>query len=282
MINKVALVFFKILFCLLALAIAACGGKPTSVATPPAPAIVAVTGLDDTIFFPVPQPVNDEGGSDTALLVGELIFKDNCLRINDKHSDTSYLPIWPPDFTVMFDENNVIRVKNGAGETVASPGYEISTGGGELPDVFVNQQIRNACEGPYWVIGEWQGTPISLNKATEYTIFFPRPMLVEGVSEGVDEALFSGKLVVSDGCLRMNNAEYNDSYLVIWPPDFKPRRQNGVIEILDGSDQVVGRVGDEVVTGGGEVPNAMVPQDIRSTCPGPYLVVGNWHGPIEE
>jgi hypothetical protein len=136
-----------------------------------------------------------------------------------------------------------------------------------------------ACEEVIGVSNSSAPTPLP---TTDPTIFFPRPTPVEGASEGVDEALFSGKLVVSDGCLRMNNAEYHDSYLVIWPPDFKPRRQNGVIEILDGSDKVVGRVGDEVVTGGGEVPNAMVPQDIRSTCPGPYLVVGNWHGPVEE
>lgn len=153
---------FKLLFCLLAFAIVACGSKPTPVATPTAPAIVTVTGLDTTVFFPVPKPVDGEGGSDTALLVGELILIDNCLRINDKNSDTSYLPIWPPDFTVMFDEHNVIQINNGIGETVATPGYEISTGGGEVPDVHVNQQIRDACSGPYWVIGEWVSPPISI------------------------------------------------------------------------------------------------------------------------
>lgn len=162
--NGVARVFFKLPFCLLAFATVACGNKPTPAATPTAPAVVTVTGLDATLYFPLQKPVDGEGGSDTALLVGELILRDNCLRIDAKLSDITYLPIWPPDFTVMFDENNVIRVKNDTGQTVASPGYEISTGGGEVPDVHVNQRIRDACPGPYFVVGEWVSAPIPLDE----------------------------------------------------------------------------------------------------------------------
>lgn len=96
------------------------------------------------------------------------------------------------------------------------------------------------------------------------------------------EADLSGKLILNEGCLRLEASNVVADYFLIWPPDFKPRRQNGLIEILDGSDQVVGRVGDEIRTGGSEVPVSHVSQEIRNTCPGPYFEVGDWHGPIEE
>ncbi len=112
------------------------------------------------------------------------------------------------------------------------------------------------------------------NQTTTPTVpFFPRQKEVPNVFM---EALLTGELVVVDDCLRVNDSGGN-SLLLIWPRDFSLRTDNDVIQIVDGSGQLVAQVGDRLQIAGGEVPRiteAKV-QPLPDNCPGPYWVVGN-------
>lgn len=132
--------------------------EPTTVSTT-LPVTITMTGSSSTIFFPQQKPVNGERASMTAELIGKLVLVDNCLRVNAMYFDASYLLIWPPDFKLDI-ENNVIQVINGTGQVIARINDEINTGGGEVPDSHVPQEIRDTCPGPYFEVGEWVSTPM--------------------------------------------------------------------------------------------------------------------------
>lgn len=94
-------------------------------------------------------------------------------------------------------------------------------------------------------------------------------------------ALGAGKLVLKDGCLRLEWG--GTSHLLIWPHGYDYRISGGNIEVLDENGQVVARTGQYKKFGGGEVPSIKLltgsspPENSR----GPYWmvgeVVGNWY-----
>ena len=91
------------------------------------------------------------------------------------------------------------------------------------------------------------------------------------------EALWEGKLVVSERCLRVQ--DIRTSYAVIWPLEFDFSTLSGKVDILDGDDQVVAQVGDQVRVSGGELPG-ISPEEIEQLAPGgsrcsdPYWLAG--------
>src|ERR671922_896785 len=68
---------------------------------------VAVTQLP--VFFPQLLPANGERAYPEALLEGTLIMANNCLRVQAREGDTSYLIIWPPH-VVLNITNDTIQV----------------------------------------------------------------------------------------------------------------------------------------------------------------------------
>ncbi len=86
-------------------------------------------------------------------------------------------------------------------------------------------------------------------------------------------ALLVGRLVVANGCLRVDSAD-GSSRLPIWPLAFSLRTSTTTAEIVDGSGQLVARSGDNVRMGGGEIPDHYVAelavQPLPEKCPGPY------------
>ena len=253
------------------------------------PALIAPSTSDPVIFFPQLKPVEGTRETMAAELIGQLVLIDNCLRVNQvfelDNTITSYLLIWPPEFRLNA-ENNVVQILDGTGQVVAHIGDEIYTGGGEVPDSFVREENRGTCPGPYFEVGEGfrVTTPEPEESATTIpistivsspTIFFPRQQPVND-ERAVMEGLLVGELILVDGCLRVKANDSDISYLLVWPPDFSLRIQTEEIEILNGIGQVVARVGDEIHTGGGEVPDNFVSQKTLDTCPGPYVEVGEW------
>lgn len=69
-------------------------------------------------------------------------------------------------------------------------------------------------------------------------------------------------------------------YLLIWPPNYTWNLEHDTIQILDGTGQVIARVGDKVQIGGGEVPS-WPKQVIPVNCSAPYWIVGEWGKTIE-
>ena len=86
------------------------------------------------------------------------------------------------------------------------------------------------------------------------------------------EALKVGELTLEDGYLRVNGT------LIIWQPDYFVHNNEGIIEILDRDGAVVGRVGEEIVMGGGGIPfeyvNELLKEPLPSDTEGPFWLQG--------
>ena len=127
---------------------------------------------EPTIFFPQGQEETGDGVRVVmqALLFGELVVVDGCLRLKESHGDASHLLIWPPDFTLSI-ENNAIQILNGAGQVVARVGDELRISGGEVPaavaPAFPGLPSSGQCPprfsivggepGGYWIVGDEVG-----------------------------------------------------------------------------------------------------------------------------
>jgi beta propeller repeat protein len=93
-------------------------------------------------------------------------------------------------------------------------------------------------------------------------------------------ALARGTLVLDAGCLRLSHmfaTGFIESDLLVWPPGFSVRSENGVIVILDRSGEEVARTGDALEVGGGQVTADIVEkyteQSVPADVPGPYWLV---------
>ncbi len=102
-----------------------------------------------TPFFPV-QKENLTIYMD-AKLVGELVLKDNCLRVGDD------LLIWPHGFSVS-TKDGVTSIIDNNSQSIMRVGDNIKLGGGEMPSEHMAQYSAELpsgrCSGPYWVIGQ--------------------------------------------------------------------------------------------------------------------------------
>ncbi len=108
--------------------------------------------------------------------------------------------------------------------------------------------------------------------------YFPQ---LKDEPNGYPAELLTGELVLVDGCLRLNDNE-GTSRLLIWPHDYSVSVESNVIHIIDGTGQAVAQVGDKLRVGGGsEFAQALLPA-IPDNCPGPYFIVGNEIGKVDE
>lgn len=121
---------------------------------------LSTTSEPRNIYFPQLKPVSGEREFMEAQLIGELVVVNDCIYMNSREGDTSYLVIWPPEFTLV-TENDLVQIRNGVGEVVAQVGEEVYMSGGEVPASeapWLSQQLReklpDTCPGPYWVVGE--------------------------------------------------------------------------------------------------------------------------------
>lgn len=90
-----------------------------------------------------------------ALLAGELVLIDGCLRVNDSDGN-SYLLVWPQGFSLRI-ESNVIQVIDDTDHIVAQVGDKLEVSGGEMPGEYISeylsQPLPSGCSGPYWIVG---------------------------------------------------------------------------------------------------------------------------------
>ena len=288
---------------LVLLLMAACTqATPMPTATPAAPLDEPTPVLETgpTISFPQQGPVEGERVPKEAELIGELAVFEGCLRVGSRTDGTGYLLVWPPEFTLKAENGN-LQILDGTGQLVARVGEEVRMGGGQTRYVeqlgeYVRRQLPPDCPGPYWIVGE--GVRLNLKhtsnlftldvlSATERSFFLLRkkPVLDEWAEEG---APLTGKLVLFNRCPRVMADDYPTKYLPLWPPDYGARVENGEVEIVNGSGQVVARVGEEVRLGGGKIPGGWASEKYRqlnyelpAECSGPYWIVGNVVSPAE-
>lgn len=113
----------------------------------------SITTSSPAPFFP--QQSDPKPDFMDALLVGELVLVDSCLRIMDT-DDNNYLPIWPQGFSLRM-EKNIIQIVDDMGQIVAQVGDKLEVSGGEMPAEHITeysaQPIPSDCPGPYWIVG---------------------------------------------------------------------------------------------------------------------------------
>lgn len=230
-----------------------------------------------------------------AELMGDLALADGCLRVRSIYGDDSLLPIWPPEFTLQA-ENDQIQVLDGDGRVVARVGEEVYMGGGRvsspaMPDC-VRQQLPAECSGPYWMVG--MGVRPNLRRDSElfalevisttqrsFFLLHKRPVLDEWAEA---DSLLAGLLVLYEGqrCPRVVSESGLTDYLPLWPATYAARFENDQIEIVDGSGQRVARIGEEVILDGGAIAGGWDSEQYRQLyyelpgdCHGPYWIVGD-------
>ena len=95
---------------------------------------------------------------------------------------------------------------------------------------------------------------------------------------------FAGKLVLKEGCLRVDapppDSSYPESLLVIWPRSFTLSTEDGPVRVVDAVGRIAARVGDHVRFGGyPSSPQTVrlreLGKELRTGCPGPYLWAGD-------
>jgi len=281
------------------LAATACAGD---LATPSGP--TPTLAPTPSIFFIQQKPVDEDElkGEEPGVVrkkvymlvqaIGELVLVDGCLRLKAIGSDTSYLLVWPPEFS-LHTENDEIRILDGDGQVVARVWEEVCMGGGGRSAAHlsehVQQQLPPDCPGPYWMVGlsvrpnvrhDSDLVTVDLISTADRALFLLRKKpVLDGWA--IEEAPLTGKLVLFDRCPHiMPDYSPVDYYTPVWPPDYSVSVKDGEVEIVDGTGQVVARVGEEVQVGGGKIPKnwdweeyRRLRDDLPGECIGPYWII---------
>jgi len=123
-----------------------------------------------------------------------------------------------------------------------------------------------------------QGVLITAETEDGRTIYLPK----QPPTESSMAALMEGLLVEENGCLRVIEEGSRQGFLILWPFDSELSASTENIEVLNGTGQVIARVGESLRLDGGamESPPSMsrfdevIPGMPINDCPGPYWVAG--------
>jgi hypothetical protein len=123
-----------------------------------------------------------------------------------------------------------------------------------------------------------QGTLVEVVTAEGRTLFLPK----QPFTESTMGALIDGLLIEVNGCLRVNDDNYIEGFLIVWPYDTDIEIAGENVDLLNSNGQVVARVGEALRIAGVamESPPSMARYDDLipglpiDGCPGPYWVAG--------
>jgi hypothetical protein len=233
----------------------------------PAAARFSLTPPVPGIAFPRQKPVDGPRASMQAQLFGTLQLHGSCLVVRSLTGEV-LLPVWPPEFTLRA-EGAQLRVIDGEGQVAARVGEEVYLGGGYvgITDEWVLQQIPAPCRGEPFVVGnevrpnlryDSELFALDLISTAQQTVLFLRyrAALDEQIA---DAGTIAGKLVVyeCDRCLHLQTDAGPGALTLLWPHDWSVRTGGGEITVVDGTGQVVARVGDQVTLHGRAIPHSM-------------------------
>jgi hypothetical protein len=227
-----------------------------SLLTPPVPGVA----------FPRQKPVEGVRASMEAELVGTLRLEGECLYVDALHDGGRVLPIWPPEFTLRIEDDQVLVI-NGEGEGAARGGEEVYMGGGHVPvsDEWVLGQIPEACRGSYFVVGSEVRPNLRQDAellstdaiATEAgTVLFPqyKPVLNQQIA---GSQTVSGRLVAYDyyRCLHLQTESFGP-FTLLWPPEWSLQTMDGSPVVRNKEGRPVAQLGDEVLLSARSVPHS--------------------------
>ncbi len=129
--------------------------------------------------------------------------------------------------------------------------------GEELPEYVVPSNVYEPADEPPYGI------------SPDPSVRFPQ---LKTRSGSFMEALLVGELKLVDGYLKVGEE------LIIWQPDYFVHNNDGTIEIWDRDGVVVGRVGEEIYMGGGEIKqppeDKFLKESLADDIAGPFWIQG--------
>jgi hypothetical protein len=118
------------------------------------------TSAPFNVHFPQQAPVSGPRVVMEALLFGQLVEIDACLRVVADIESSSYLIIWPPNVR-LHTTGGILHVVDDAGKHLVQVGDHVRLSAGEIRDAAsvesrqsLSQGLPSTCSGPYWVVGE--------------------------------------------------------------------------------------------------------------------------------
>jgi hypothetical protein len=294
------------IFTIFITAITACSNQVSTLPEPQTVATQTTTDKEENATVDVCTPLKSpdiaflrqeaaEGPREVmeAELVGNLVLEDGCLKIESIYGNQSYLPIWPPEFTLSLDSDET-EILDGDDVVVGRVGEEIYMGGGtgslnSLSDC-VRQQLPGYCDDPIWVVGDGvrpniqsdsEFVQIEVISTTESTGFLitKKALLDEWVEE---TSTISGilSMYTPQRCPRIQSESGITDYLPIWPPEYSLHFKDGKVEVVDGNGKVIASEGSDLLVNGGSIPHSWDSEayrqlyyDVPGDCFGPYWIV---------
>ena len=107
-----------------------------------------------------------------AIIEGQLVEIDGCLRVRDDNENINYALVWPPDLRVTIDGdsvNIVTGIVRGKQEEIdVQIGDWVRFSGGETRQISeeLSKTLSPHCQEPYWVVG-FDIIPIQVTEETE-------------------------------------------------------------------------------------------------------------------
>lgn len=105
------------------------------------------------LFFPRLDPPEGPLVEMDALLIGELVEENGCLRVRWDAEGPGVLIIWPYDHSLTVDAEGRAEVRDGSGAVVARLGDTVEMGGGRSSSLTpkLAERIPEVCPDPYWI-----------------------------------------------------------------------------------------------------------------------------------
>ena len=122
-----------------------------------------ITSTEKTALLLTKKPILDEwkGFPDTISGKFVLFFPMRCPRIHSETgmSMTDYLPIWPPGYTMEFNDAGELQIKDTVGTIIATEGDELTLSGGGIPHRWNSDEYRQLsynlpqdCHAPHFIV----------------------------------------------------------------------------------------------------------------------------------
>ena len=123
----------------------------------PIPSAVEPEKTEAGVYFPQLAPMEE---MPLALMYGQLVNENGCLRVVAKEGGESYLVLWPAG-AVVIAYGDTIAIQDASGEILAKVDQQIELVGGEYKQQdWVEELLQpgrglpDECPGPYWLAGE--------------------------------------------------------------------------------------------------------------------------------
>lgn len=123
----------------------------------PAPSAHEPSKTDAGVYLPQLAPMEE---MPLALMYGQLVNEDGCLRLVANEGEESYLILWPAEVNVIAT-GGMLVIQDADGEVVARVDQQIGLVGGEYTQrdwveglLQPGSGLPEDCPGPYWLTGE--------------------------------------------------------------------------------------------------------------------------------